>query len=800
MIKDNTFKIFYVLRCNVIGTERVNNISMLKLLRNDKIKDKFVLHIIRQSIDWQWLIDYIEKEYKCTDCHDWNNYFEIFGNSIPEPIRIFVQIMNNVDEKSMHLNFKRKNIQQMWDIAMFFNNEISWEDAIKKVNIDSLKVILLALYITKLINKKNNTNFNIFWNILINTNLFQIYNLTLIEENRVKIFNYLNTINLKNIDTLKNVLLSNINQVEKTYNNNLLLNIEGKDISLASFRFKTKPSQNNLSWQENTIINMLETTLVESKFIPKINFLMKYPDIGPWNKNIIKLLKSYFGENNKIANFVIETVYYLRNRKDAKNKQDIKHNREYLPSDKVINMHLQLIVNAIKGKEKTICLIETSSMYLLSCLFKDGATATIKQNSNFKQIIRWNKMQPQPEIYYQKRLQKMGFPISSDNQLWIEESSKRNLKKITTLFDFCRYLNQKDLVKVLTEKQLKEVRKKFWAFLNNGKTTVMELSGLFIDYAKFLTRCFNNEKLNKSLLNSEIIRIQLLWENDVYSRLINGMVEKKVETTISDKTIDNFNKLFIVDPIAVSNQLLPVDEYNMFKQLNTNSDHPIMSIITRVWIENIFPQQKSDFDLKHHKVEGYFIEYLDKIKRKYQYLFLNNLETKSDLLRMFSYYDITISFIKFLDKKQMYDQVVGSCQYDIDPYTEKTTLGLVTQLFPILEMKIRRVASYCGISPFKNNSFNDVGVKYKDPSSLLMQIISDIYNDKKDLLRAQGFIFVYLTMYDSNFKNIRNDLIHGRNYLKDADLDFAFRCTLLSISIMNYYLDKARKGANNYIK
>ena len=240
----------------------------------------FVLHIARRSSDWQWLINYVEKEYQYVDCDDWNDYLQIFRNSFPEPIKIFVMIMTDIDGRDIHLNFKRKDIQQMWDIARFINNDITWEDTSKKVNIDSLKVILLTLYITKLINKTNKTNFDIYWNILINTNLFQVYDLTLVEENKAVIINYLNTISLKNISTLKGVLFANINQIEKKYNNDLLHNIKGKKVSMDTFKFKSMPASNNLSWQENTIINLLEIKFVESKFLPKINFLSKYPDIG----------------------------------------------------------------------------------------------------------------------------------------------------------------------------------------------------------------------------------------------------------------------------------------------------------------------------------------------------------------------------------------------------------------------------------------------------------------------------------------------------------------------------------------
>ena len=128
----------------------------------------------------------------------------------------------------------------------------------------------------------------------------------------------------------------------------------------------------------------------------------------------------------------------------------------------------------------------------------------------------------------------------------------------------------------------------------------------------------------------------------------------------------------------------------------------------------------------------------------------------------------------------MYNKVSSSCKYSLDSYNEKTTLGLVTQFFPILEMKIRQVASYCGISPFKNNSFDDVGVKYNDPSTLLTKIISIIYSENKDLISSQGFLFVYLTMYDSNFKNIRNS--------NNLPAGIASSLTLLAMTRFYFYL------------
>ena len=39
-------------------------------------------------------------------------------------------------------------------------------------------------------------------------------------------------------------------------------------------------------------------------------------------------------------------------------------------------------------------------------------------------------------------------------------------------------------------------------------------------------------------------------------------------------------------------------------------------------------------------------------------------------------------------------------------------------------------------------------------------------------------------MYNSNSLNIRNECIHGRKYISDNSMQFAFKVTLLAISII----------------
>ena len=67
----------------------------------------------------------------------------------------------------------------------------------------------------------------------------------------------------------------------------------------------------------------------------------------------------------------------------------------------------------------------------------------------------------------------MGFPISKQNQLQLEKADKEaleNLKNVTTIFGFCRYLEQKKLVNIITEKQLENIKNKFWTLLKDENT------------------------------------------------------------------------------------------------------------------------------------------------------------------------------------------------------------------------------------------------------------------------------------------------------------------------------------------
>lgn len=145
----------------------------------------------------------------------------------------------------------------------------------------------------------------------------------------------------------------------------------------------------------------------------------------------------------------------------------------------------------------------------------------------------------------------------------------------------------------------------------------------------------------------------------------------------------------------------------------------------------------------------------------------------------------------FNSEKKLYKSISEQAPFKMLPFQTQIDVGHVSQLFPLLEMKIRELAYLLGIVPFKEdvNEF----MKYKDPSTLLRIMLKDAYGITNSFERVSDLLFVYNFMYNGNSFNIRNEFIHGREYIEDGGLKFAFKTTLLSIYMIDFRIKCIRE-------
>ncbi len=58
-------------------------------------------------------------------------------------------------------------------------------------------------------------------------------------------------------------------------------------------------------------------------------------------------------------------------------------------------------------------------------------------------------------------------------------------------------------------------------------------------------------------------------------------------------------------------------------------------------------------------------------------------------------------------------------------------------------------------------------------------------------------LFVYHFMYNGNSLNIRNECIHGRNFLEGNQLRYAFKVTLLALYMIIFRIEAIKENVNH---
>ncbi|MHB1154599.1 MAG: hypothetical protein ACYC00_20010 [Eubacteriales bacterium] len=200
-------------------------------------------------------------------------------------------------------------------------------------------------------------------------------------------------------------------------------------------------------------------------------------------------------------------------------------------------------------------------------------------------------------------------------------------------------------------------------------------------------------------------------------------------------------------------------------------------------------------DERHNIVDKQIYDTVDKINNENGYKFLNSFETSEYMPHFFQTMSHTINLWvqTFTGGEELYNIIKEKLQnYRLLPYPhDSATLGDVTQFFPILERKIREIGELCNIVPFQMKVSDYIRVK--EPSSILSEILREVYELAETHEGASDLLFVYYSMFNSNGLNVRNECIHGKNYQKPDQLNFAFRLTLICLHMILCRLEQLEK-------
>lgn len=726
---------------------------------------KYQEGILSQSQDWQWFIDYVEENYDWEDISTYKEYLnrteyeKLYGN--------FIRIIEITDNNFL---FRNRILEEIWIIAKFYCNKYGLKELKNILIYQYSKILFLNIWLTKLENVDNGFQYIIDRRISSFRNFYELIKTDTLSLQSNEIKNYIKKeIKINDFTSVKKNILDNINKNFYPAKKTFLKKYKNKFLNANAFNHVKLQKPKLITWQEDFILDMLNIRFQNQEIIPLMEFNGKpTPFYHDWTPEVINKIKNYFNNDESIL-FVLETISYILH------KTPISNN--------VMLIHCQLLTKYLTKCKNTYD-IHCSSYEIISYLFKEKKLTQIVKDVSYKNLIKFIHTIKDFDII--EAIKNSHFPISENQKSILKNYYENEYKQLDNISDypsFDRYIKNTNIAKYINQNYLINSIGLFEQFIQEID---IQTASLFYDYIKFLANIkLSNSAIDKRLINQVIIDIQQLWQNEYYEKVCTKMKSTSYETKTSKEDIIAFNNVVLANPFLFAHTCMPVNIDSINQSMITTAKYVLSSLFKNVEINEFFPiEEQPEKICENHDIDTLLKNIISKIQKEKGYRLLNHLEEEYYLAKLHKDWKLNISFgvARFNLEKELYEKIKKYTNIDLIEYNENIQLAHVTQLFPILEMAIRELALELGILPY---SVDDKKfMKYRDPSSILIEILTDIYENLKSFDVGGELLFVYNVMYNSNSLNIRNECIHGREYLKNWQLLFAFKLTLMCIHII----------------
>ncbi len=732
---------------------------------------KFVDGILEYSQEWQWLFDYIDKRYVFEEPKSWNEFVSN-SYSIRELIVSFEKI-RNVCAKEWIIN--NSIIKEGWELAKFYNGRIDIVTCQKSINSLTGKLMLLVLWITKLLNIDNGTDYDFNIGMLQEKNYFQLVNIDEIIKNLDEINEFIDNISITGIDEIKKCLNDNVHYIKYDIGAEAEEKIRKRANTYNAFRFDSIRTNLGATWQEDTIFMLLSRDLREADSDGKV--------LGTDKKNIIRIKDDI---DNKDVKFIVETILF--------------YSFGDIPSDECILAHCEMIRREIINKTDLFNLSISSSCKFIEKLFEKKLTGDWRKDTRFVEMLKVFQVYMTPNDI--RRIQQMHIPLSKV-QIGVYkkfcESKYKDIEEIKELRGIRDYFEDKDVITGIDKTYFEMLSVKFDELVENSERDII-LAVSFYYYMIFLIRVKKeNMYIDNQRIQSEMLRIKKLWSTNYYEDVVKSMQVISSQQRISAQKCNEFSKRIMINPILFSNLTMSYDQNKILKEMMKAAENPLIMLVSNIEISEVFPREGAKVNYKRHDIDAKFLEIISEIVENKGYKLLNKMLPEKFVAYIYQNckIELQLNITLFNEEEKMYNLIKAKAPIELLEYDKKISLAMITQLFPVLEMQIRKLVSYLGIFPYKIDE--EEFMQCNDPSSLLRELLLQIYNEQKSFENVSDIMFVYNSMYNSNFLNIRNECIHGRDYLVGGKLRYAFRVTLLCVYMVMFRIDTIEEKVSDLI-
>ena len=251
-----------------------------------------------------------------------------------------------------------------------------------KYHRDILQDSVFCVWITKLENIDNETDYILDMRLLCQKNCYEIIkcnSLQIAEEDLLKYAaEYFNT----QLGVPIGRLRDNIEQKEYLCDESFLKKYETKILNYNCFDYRPIQVADCTTWQEEGLLDLLKISIRNRQIVPMLSGKGRsVPDVSSWTRESLLSIKEFF--KNEISDFLVETVLYVLLQTE--------------PSQKVKLLHCKLLAQALEAGEDSFEITNSSSYQVLSYLHADHMMKDCNTSQEYITLIKL--FQEEKELY-----------------------------------------------------------------------------------------------------------------------------------------------------------------------------------------------------------------------------------------------------------------------------------------------------------------------------------------------------------------------------------------------------------------
>lgn len=745
-----------------------------------EIKVKVIDGVLSREQNWEWFIEQTENTF---DVQLKGDSLEDALDSLREVREVFYYLSKIHEVTDNPLPISKEWLKELDALAQFYNGTIDLCDT--PLNTNFSVFMRLLIYAGKIYSQIKKTNYIYYVDIFTLRNLSLLERVDLFAAEEEKILQLMDAAPL----ILKNerqVFLDNINGVIVPSDQDFINRHKQEFDNANCFSFSTITDKNIRVWEEQELINMLAVSVKDGKIVPKINWGESFtPNYTLWTKDILSHIKDYF--DSPVVRFVVETIGYLLH-------GDV-------PSADTINRHFDLLYElSEKTEEDYKVTMSCSSLEIIRLFFSRKCTGNITKDSSKKYAEVLNKLYSNDCKYILRKLLDSGALTDKTiiQKLHKEiELIRDKVDEISDYAGFTKYIENNFIRGAIANNHFEVLSAQFEAIA--ASVDNVRVAHLFLSYFEFLLQIKNNKDITSGKISHEILRIRTLWQEQYFAKSYQGMQKFKTDPILVPKEYSGqLISYILIAPELFATQRMKLKDAELIDIMQTLSDSPLTMLISKILISKDFPSHPIFRLDGKHPIDLIYNQNVARIRETYDYKFRNSFSANEYTEGIFERIkqEMQISLFLINDIQPLYEAVAEqNSEYEFLEYSKDLRLAHLTQLFPILENKIRKFGELFGIVPIRENL--DECHRLKEPDTVLKLIIQYVLEMGGNLVDVSDMYFVHFCMFGENGMNIRNECIHGLDYCHGDRLEIGFKTALLSLYMvgwrMQVVLDNMKK-------